>query len=377
MVRTEYKKRAKRDKKFQKKVFKMVIDWTIALYFVIPIFIALGVIHYQLWQSPPSWITLIPVEWLGSILFLATTLFSMRTYVEKADELFVIQKMDYFQSLIQIGKYDSILKTVFETSIIILYLLPIFMVGYGLSFLFVFIIYVYVFLWSLFQKLTSRWFSLRRIVWRKRIFTFIGFALYSIGYHSLFYVPLIFSCITLLVLIPILFLFKKEREPLKYFYAEAERERNEKWKWASLILRQSGELEGMQKIRKFPLLNKNSRPIFKERTQEKVLAEMYWKWHVRKGSQLKFYLYFIGVSFYAMVILPVKIKLIVLLFIIFAGYKIQEGLWKSFITHPFTRNIGYNNQMSMTKAKRIALLVMWLLPFGALAIVTVGLNLLD
>lgn len=163
---------------------------------------------------------------------------------------------------------------------------------------------------------------------------------------------------------------KKEKRPLGFFHVEAERERNEKWKWAALFMRQSGEMEGIQKVRKYPFLNKNSRPIFSERSPEKVLTEMYWKWHIRKGRQLKLYLYFLFVSFYGMTIIPSKVKFIVFLFILFAGYKIQEGIWKAFITHPFTRNLGIStvNEGIIAKAKKRSLTVTWIIPLAALAL---------
>lgn len=373
MVRAEYIKRYIKEKKFQKKVFGMVLDWTIVTYLVIPIIIALGVIDYRLWQSPPAWTSIIPVELFSLCLFVITIFFSMRTYIEQADELFVIQNIKFYNTLIQRGKYWAVLKSVFETGAVMLYILPIFSIGYHLSSQSLLAIYFFVFLWSLYHKLIARWFFLRRIIWRRRIFSFLAFVLYGIGIYCIFNSPVIFISITLLIFITVLFLLKREKLPIRYFHAEADFERNEKWKWASQIMLQSGEFEGIQKTRKYPLLNKSSRPIFSERTPEKVLTEMYWKWHIRKWRQLKYYLYFISVAFYATAILPLKIKFWVLAFIILAGYKIQESIWKTFITHPFTKIIGTLNEISIMKAKRTALMVSLLIPFGLLTILTVTL----
>lgn len=368
MAWVEYIRRMKRDAKFQVKAFGLVVDWTVFIYILIPILIALGVIDYRLWQAAPDWTSLVPVSLFGLCLFFAAQVSSVRTYVEQADELFVIQNLKYYQALIQTGKCFTVLKTVLETAMLIFYILPIFKVGYQLSNHLIVLIYCYVILWSLFQKLASRWFSLRGFRWRGRIFSVLALVFYGMGFYGLFEQPVLFAGITLIIFAITLFLLKKEKQPLRFFHAEVERERNEKWKWAILFMMRSGEVESIKKMRKYPFLNKHSRPIFSERWPEKVLVEMYWKWHIRKGRQLKFYLYFISVAFYAMVIVPQKVKFIVLLFILFAAYKIQEGIWKSFITHPFKKNMGNLNEITIAKAKKRALMVTWLVPSGVLII---------
>lgn len=370
MAWVEYIRRTKRETKFQLKAFGMVIDWTVFIYILVPAVIALGVIDYQLWQAPPVWTSFVPVSLLGLVLFSASKLSSVRTYIERADELFVIQNLRYYKTLIQAGKWFIILKTSLETAILILYILPILKLGYHLSTNFIIIIYFYALIWSLFVRLASRWFALRGLRWRYRVFAIMAFVVYSTGFYSLFGQQMIVITITVFILAMVLFFLKKENRPLRFFHAEAERERNEKWKWVTFFMRQSGEIEGIQKVRKYPFLNKNSRPIFSERSPEKVLTEMYWKWQIRNGRQLKRYLYFLFVSFYGMTIIPSKVKMIVLLFILFAGFKLQEGIWKTFITHPFTRNLGALtvNESIVAKAKKRFLTVTWLIPLAVLAL---------
>ncbi|WP_458411540.1 ABC transporter permease [Schinkia sp. CFF1] len=366
----EYIGRGIREAKFQMRAFGMVIDWTVFMYILVPAIIALAVFDYQLWQAPPAWTSIIPASLLGICLFFSYQISSVRTYIERADELFVIQNLKYCQTLIQAGKWFNVLKTSMEIAVLILYILPILKLGYHLSAYFVTIIYFYVVIWSLFINLASRWFSLRGLRWWYRAFAIMAFAFYSTGFYSLFGKYLIFIFITVFILVMVIIFLKKENRPLRFFHAEAERERNEKWKWVALFMRQSGEIEGIQKVRKYPFLNKNSRPIFSERSPEKVLTEMYWKWYIRKGRQLKLYLYFLFVSFYGMTIIPSKVKFIVLLFILFAGYKLQEGDWKTFITHPFTRNLGAQtvNEGIITKAKKRSLIVTWLIPLAVLTL---------
>jgi len=370
MAWVEYIRRNKREAKFQLSALGLVIDWTVFMYILVPAIIALGIIDFQLWQAPPAWTSFIPVRMLGIILFFTFQFTSVRTYIQRADELFVIQNLKYYQTLIQAGKWYAVLKTSLETAVLILYILPIFKLGYQLSASFVTVIYFYVLIWSLFIKLATRWFLLRGLRWWYRAFAIVAFVVYSTGFYSLFGQYIIFISTTLIILAMVLFCLKKENCQLRFFDAEAERERNEKWKWAAMFMRQSGEIEGIQKVRKYPLLNKNSRPIFSERSPEKVLTEMYWKWHIRKGRQLKLYLYFLFISFNAMTIIPSNVKFIVFLFILFAGYKIQEGIWKTFITHPFAKNLGTPivRESIIAKAKKRSLTVTWVIPFMVLAL---------
>ncbi|PLR91104.1 ABC transporter permease [Bacillus sp. T33-2] len=377
MGRAEYITRLKKETQFQKKVFRMVLDWSIIVYFVFPAMVILAVIHYRMWHSPPGWTSTIPVELFGLSLYMGTLISPMRTFVAQADELFVLQKTEFYKSLIQHGKYFAVLKAFIEIGVVIVYLLPVFVAAYSISNSSIVGIFTYLFIWNIFQKLIERWFFIRRIIWRRRLFSVFSFALYGAGFYGLFHNQSIFITISSLILIAVVCLIVMEKDPIRHFQQDAEREQKEKWKWASFIMIQSGEVDSIRKTRKYPLLNKNSRPIFSERTPEKILTEMYWKWHVRQGKQIKFYLSFMSVSFGAIVVLPLNLKIIVLIFALIAGYKIQQGIWKAFINHPFARNINKINEDVMARAKRLAFKATWLIPMSTLKVLTIILFLLN
>lgn len=75
---------------FQYKLVRMAVDWTVALYLVIP---AIGIAgyHYVLWlREPPAWLAAVPVTAFVALLFLFACSGGWRWYAEDADQLVLL-----------------------------------------------------------------------------------------------------------------------------------------------------------------------------------------------------------------------------------------------------------------------------------------------
>ena len=114
------------DWKFQYQVFRMAVDWTIALYIVAPL-ILIGAYHYYTWwQITPDWLLNIPFGWALIPLFLYAWTGSLRLFFLEADLLFFIHDRRWSQGLIRRGTAYSLLLHLFWTLVAFFLVAPFF-----------------------------------------------------------------------------------------------------------------------------------------------------------------------------------------------------------------------------------------------------------
>lgn len=110
-----FKRRITDDLKLQLRVFRLVIDWTIALYILTPLLL-IGLYHYYTWwQDVPSWVLPIPFELALVLLFLFCWLGRIRLFFQEADLLFLIHDEKWSRGLIKRGISFSFLSHFFST----------------------------------------------------------------------------------------------------------------------------------------------------------------------------------------------------------------------------------------------------------------------
>lgn len=128
-----FKERLKREWRFHLKLLKDIIDWTILLYAMIPA----GAFLYFLYRETVlrgefGFFVYIPIELFVFVLILFGGIGYMRTFIEPADRLFIIQHKQVFSRLKRFSIYYSVLwQSVFITGILLL-LTPVLFGYYGL-----------------------------------------------------------------------------------------------------------------------------------------------------------------------------------------------------------------------------------------------------
>src|SRR5690554_3586582 len=86
--------------KFQYSILKMVMDWVVALYIIIP-GLALFLHTYRgWWQEPPSLFYILPLESLWLIFMIICWSGILRVYVEEGDQLFLYQYTTWHRGLV-------------------------------------------------------------------------------------------------------------------------------------------------------------------------------------------------------------------------------------------------------------------------------------
>lgn len=97
----------------QYRLWRTAIDWTVWLYFLIPGLFIAGEAYWNWWRDPPPWLSNLPV-WLAAAVPLALILNgTLRTFVEEADMLFLLQRAGWYRNMRALGIVYTFIKCAF------------------------------------------------------------------------------------------------------------------------------------------------------------------------------------------------------------------------------------------------------------------------
>ncbi|MDF2922642.1 MAG: hypothetical protein K0R57_1556 [Paenibacillaceae bacterium] len=278
---------------FQYRAWKMAVDWVIALYVVVPGLIFLGYQYASWWREAPVWLEAVPYLLFRSYLFIAAVTGTIRYFVDDADQLFLIQRGSWFKRMIATGMTYSLVSQALGLALIGLVLFPLLRNGYGISgqetvflFLITFLMKIYLMLGK--QQLELRLSGWKSIIVRALLMPVLAavFGVLSSGAgRGLLFASLIAACLFL----PLCWLLPARLRAKGTFYRDVIREREEKMKLASMLMSAGGfpARKKSKPNRKHPFLFPASRKLFKQRTQENVLAESLIKAILRSTSKLR------------------------------------------------------------------------------------------
>lgn len=278
---------------FQYRAWKMAVDWVIALYIVLPATAVLVYQYIQWWAHTPVWLEGVPYTIFRAYLFVAAITGTIRYYVDEADQLFLVQRTSWFRRLIRTGAAFSLTVSALVLAAVGMLLYPLLHNGYGVDpleaiflFLLTYLVKIYLMLGKQHLELVaSGWKSVAiRLVATPLLAAVFGFLTHWTAVSHL-YAALIALCLAL----PLVWLVPARIRARGTFYKDAQREREERMKLAGMLMSAAG-YRAPRKTRskkKRPFLFPASRKLFKERSQENVLAESLIKGILRNSSKLK------------------------------------------------------------------------------------------
>ncbi|MCY8455511.1 ABC transporter permease [Bacillus spizizenii] len=307
--------------RYQFKVFHAVIDWTVALYIVLP---ALAFVIYQYidfvngrglfyeWSEMMEW------RWLYAVCVLIVCTGSIHTFLMEADKVFLLQKKEIIYQLKQYALMYSFLVTLAKWLLLFFIVLPFISHSVHVTLaestaLLCYLFGLHTFFLSLKQDRTRKSHSISRriaeILFRAVLFS--GSA-----------VLIVFTEWRLLALIGILFLIFafvrgwKKTALFSAFEAEVTEEKKSRLALAGLVMMMSQEA-GIPKVkdrlRRKPLLYRNSKRIFKRRTILTGYKELFFKVTLRNGEYAR-QMYMLLSAFTVLIFVsPIWLKLIALL----------------------------------------------------------------
>lgn len=275
--------------------WKMVVDWTIALYIVIP-FLIFGVEQYvNLWNTSQNWLTGVPFNLLMSITAFFAWSGTTRLFIKEADQLFLWSRKKWIKKLMIRGiAYSTAINFIFNV-VFFLLLAPLFIGHYEITtitFVNLFIItFIFKILLGLLKQLIELSFNgFKQVVVLKGTFVFFNILF-------VMFIPfLIMKTLSSLLLIILLLIFgwylMNKRINIKgTFFDDVERERNQELKYVRFLLNRAGfsfQKVNKQKLR--PILFRHSNLIFKKRTARNGLVEFCLKATLRNKTNVLYYI---------------------------------------------------------------------------------------
>ncbi|WP_162463411.1 ABC transporter permease [Paenibacillus psychroresistens] len=333
---------------FQWSVLRLVVDWIIALYFIVPAFVILGFQYHSWWDHAPVWIEKIPYYIIVIILYRIATMGTVRLFVEEADQLFLLQHSKWIPRLKRLGMaYSFIFHLVFSAAIVAL-LAPLLVVHYLLTPGQLIMLFFYMVIFRNLSAFIKHFLSLRYSSWR--------YLLATIGLQLVMTTIFVYTVLTMklelflwsgevLVFALLTYLSMKYRLHLKGTFArDVEHEQTQRLKFIALLLRRNVTRKPKtQKVK--PFFFSQSNLIFKQRNPVNGLVELYLKSFVRSGVQMRLYLQFlaVGMGLMALPILPKTIKIVLWLVLSIFFCNWLKVYWYEVLDSPFVQMFSWKD----------------------------------
>lgn len=342
-----FAKRLFSELKFRFNIWRIVIDWTVALYIVIPALFIGAKQYLHLWESPPSFLTSIPVNLLFLVCYLFAWAGSIRIFLIEGDQLFLINKESWIKRIIVCGLCYSFALNLLLSFLFFALLAPIMFQHYlfTLSQLIILFLITYISknVLGLLRQLLSlnfsgwRWFLITRgtiIVTGLIFMALIPHIINSLGYAILATTSLI---VALIILIAKRLYFKGS------FFADVIREQEEKLKYVSTLLSFSGiDIKKPKKHKKTSWFFRHSNRIFKKRTTVNDLVELNIKSVLRNKQRLSHYLQLFFICALVTLSISGEVKWVVWLALVFVFTNFVGLYWKESFNSDFLQLFSWD-----------------------------------
>lgn len=355
-------KRLKQDWHFQWKAVKTVIDWTIWVYLIIPAAIILLASYRSWWMETPEWLLGIPLELTFIVLYLFCWIGSLRTFLEEADQLFLLQNRQCVYGLKKSSLIYSVLLQVLKLFLIMMLFAPLLINHYQFKWSSVIFIWVFISSAHLLILTVRIWMDQISNILLKGTVHFAFFLFFG-GIIVVGGIEFVQSGFLLLILITssfqiiIILLLRRfiQRKALEPYFIKLDRK--QKLKHVKMILTVTEFVPKETTFnRKRPLLFRHSERLFQNRSAENGVSELFIKTFIRNQSNVLSYLQIIGMTTGALfVIPPIWIKaLIYIAFVLFLA-KWLDSVWMITISKPFFKSIArrddatYRAKIKVTK----------------------------
>ncbi|MEF3306630.1 ABC transporter permease [Paenibacillus sp. GYB003] len=306
-----FARRLRSEWRFQYRVWKMAVDWTVALYIVIPA-VAVAVYHYvSWWRDMPAWGAAVPVEaWLGA-LYVLSGFGALRLFVEEADQLFLIRNEAWMSRLLRLGTAYSLTVRALSAALAAGLAAPFLVRAHGCDGPQLAVAAALAMAAGTHRLLADRIVALRL----PRLAGSLANGAAFVVLGALFVVaarpaagPLWGIALTALLVGSTVVLARVRLRMTGTFYRDAAYEAEQRMKFAALLLAQVVPKPAKLRKRAKPLVFRRSQRLFRRRTPDRVLAETIVKSFFRSGTQMKMYAQLTTAFGFGLLLMPVAAK---------------------------------------------------------------------
>jgi len=352
--------RFRKECKYQWGVFRGIVDWIIFVYLFIPAFIFVGYNYYRWWVEIPNWFDHVPIAFFYLILYFVCWNGRIRTFLEEADQLFFIQKRKLVLELKKRAR-------------------NVYVFGYSLGILSIFVLLApflfhhYELTWFTILNLTFYFISFKACIlvlkqyldqiqssWLKGIIT-IGIFIF-VGLLEVLLTDWLSGNLPLLLLISSVIQFG-----LYYFYSDKRinkittfsndvlNDKEAKLKYIRLIFFFSENVEKDRKPRKRPsIFYRNSKRVFKKRTRERVIYELFIKVLLRNKVYWLQFFQIIWITIAGLYILPpIWIKLLIFLVFIFLIQSWVKVVFRRIMSNHYVAIVKEDDELRFVTERRV------------------------
>ncbi|WP_449537299.1 ABC transporter permease [Ferdinandcohnia sp. Marseille-Q9671] len=302
--------RLRKECTYQWGVWKSVVDWTIFIYIFIPPLIIGGYHYYTWWNEIPGWFDRIPLSIIIIILYIICWQGRIRTFLEEADQLFLLQKRSHVMRLKKQTRNFYLTGYSLGIITVVMLLAPFLYQEYKLSWFDILSVTFY------FSSLKSFILGLKQSlddinsVWKNGFCTVILFL--AVGTFTISFVPWIVTTNSLFLVVLgfvqwLLFFLQSSRRVrlLTTFSKDVYVDKMEKLKYVKSIFVFSEYVEKVPGQRKrSSIFYKNSKRIYKKRNRQKSLQELFIKAFIRNKTYLLQYFQITGITIGAIIAIP-------------------------------------------------------------------------
>ncbi|SFI01434.1 MULTISPECIES: ABC transporter permease [unclassified Bacillus (in: firmicutes)] len=334
MIRTLFYKRLFHEMKRKWKAVRSVVDWTIALYAVVPVLVFSWIYYASLWKNGPKDEDVLYLSIGLFVFYISTYSRGVRSFLEQADSLFLIQFPDRIKQMMKYGMIYSFCRICFTSALVTILFLPILLKslhGTGIQAFFCFVFLTYFrFALSLLQRyIDVRFHKQWQVIIIKNILFCVGIVYIGLACRYILQHPFYTILFFVFLLIISFFLVKEKMEYHRFFFKEIEKEKGEEMRWTTQIMAIGGQVQKPTTTAK-PWLFPRSKRILLGNSNDARIIEAFLKEYFRSGDASGFYIQVIFASAIAIWRAPWWIAVIVISFALFAIYRYSSDKWKVF-----------------------------------------------
>ena len=312
------------------KLLRSIVDWTVAIYLLVPTIIV-GFFLYKDFATHVQtlWVAQLPFIVYIILLFFITRIETIRTYLQPADRLFLIQRENKLIQLKRSGLYWTLLKHLTILVMFLSLLAPIFLKVFHVSVTSYFLLLLLLLTFNychavICLRLHQKWQQLLCTF----VVRFIGILLFSYAAH----VVIAISCVIAFIVSTKFYTFHYIQST-KHFIQQVERDEAVFYKWQRILFQISPELNSqiVPQMKKPRLFWRNSKRMF--RRSDFFLEELVCKTIWRQKQYCIGYLRLLTMAFGLMMIVPVWAKFVVLVMLYFILKSLMQSIIQQILEH--------------------------------------------
>lgn len=355
-----YRRRRKEHFNEQLKNLKLVVDWTVWVYLLVPGLLYLSGWYMSLWSKTlPSWATGLSLPTLTGLIDIVMLTGGIIIFVEEADVLFLKSRPLWMRTLMRQGIYRACMQQLGKMIAITALTAPLWFRVYDMSIIHIALISIWFGVVASFQVIVLHMTKVRYTGWRRWIRMIplaIAMGIITIGatfwMHGQIWTLLagIVAAILLLIMVG-----RMRLEMKGTFEGDVREDLRERLKLTALILSRSITKPKAPRTR--TVIFRKPRKLLRHRSISNRTAETAFKAFFRNSSTMKLYLQLGGLSIAAVALPPFPVNVIVCGLLIIMLSVLFYRSWDVFATSDYVQLVSYDaealNQAATTMVRML------------------------